>query len=228
MSKNNLNDKNNGNKITTYSAAAILAGCIGFLAIYVTFGPRDNEEPTIAQQTPANSLKKLSCPRKVPAGMDPLQRFNCGDMISFLVNKQPTKIKKVEFNNAAGESISLDKWRGKYVLLNIWATWCSPCRKEMPDLDKLKVHFKDKNFDVVAISIDRGSDAKPKRFLQKIGVKNLELYNDPNNNLIGPLRVLGMPTTLLIDPQGFEIGRMIGPAHWASTDAKRLISEAMK
>ena len=98
----------------------------------------------------------------------------------------------------------------------------------MPDLDKLKLHFKDKNFDVVAISIDRGGATKPKRFLEKAGVKNLEFYNDPKSRLIGPLRVVGMPTTILIDPKGREIGRLVGPAHWASDDAKRLILQAMQ
>jgi len=227
MSENNLKQNNNENKTRTYVLATLIAGCIGFIAIYVTFGRHDNEEPLIAQQTAANSLKKIACPRQIPTGVHPLQRYNCGDMVSFLIHKTPMQINKIAFNNALGETISLEKWRGKYVLLNIWATWCAPCRKEMPDLDELKTHFKDKNFDVVAISIDRGSNTKPKRFLEKIGVKNIDLYNDPKNSLIGPLRVLGMPTTLLINPEGLEIGRMIGPAHWASVDAKRLIEKAI-
>jgi len=224
MSENNLKQNKNENKTRTYVMATLIAGCIGFIAIYLTFGPHDNEEPDIA----ANSLKKTACPRQIPVGVHPLQRYNCGDMVSFLIHKTPMPIKKIAFNNALGETISLEKWRGKYVLLNIWATWCSPCRKEMPDLDELKAHFKDKNIDIVAISIDRGTNAKPKRFLTKIGVKNIELFNDPKNSLIGPLRVLGMPTTLLINPEGLEVGRMIGPAHWASVDAKRLIHEAIK
>ena len=98
----------------------------------------------------------------------------------------------------------------------------------MPDLDQLKADLGERNFDVVAVSIDRGGLAKPKRFLEKNGVKNLQLYNDPKSKLIGPLRIIGMPTTFLIDPQGRQIGRLTGPAHWASSDAKRLILEAMK
>jgi len=228
MSENDLNDKNNGNSFGIYTAAAVLAGCIGFLAIYVTFSPKDNDEQPIAEKIAENKLKKLDCPRPANPSTPQLRRYSCGDMATFLVNKQPKAIKDITFNNAAGDAVSLSKWRGKYVLLNVWATWCSPCRKEMPDLDKLKIHFKDKNFDVVAISVDRGSAAKPKRFLEKIGVKNLALYNDPKNSLIGPLRVLGMPTTILIDPDGRELGRLVGPAHWASDDAKRLISAAIK
>ena len=235
MSENNLDNNKSGNKIATYVAATLLAGLVGFLAIYVTFAPKDNKEANIAQkntnQASATPLKKLDCPRK-PGSLKPnlteLHRFNCGNMVSFLINKNKPIVKNIEFNNRSGETIDLHKWRGKFVLLNVWATWCSPCRKEMPDLDELKHSFKDKNFDVLAINIDRGGLAKPKRFLEKAGIKHLKLFNDAKSNLIGPLRVIGMPTTLLIDPAGREIGRLVGPADWASDDAKAFILQAMK
>ncbi len=224
MSKNHLEENKSGSTIRVALITTLIGSLVGFLAIYVGFMPKDNGE----QPKAAVALKKLDCPRPAKAGANELNRFNCGDMLSFVVSKPPAQMKKFSFKNGKGETVSLDDWRGKYVLLNIWATWCASCLKEMPDLDRLKADFSDRNFDVVAISIDRGGPDKPKRFLEKAGIKYLELFNDPQADLVGPLRILGMPTTFLIDPEGRHLGRLVGPAHWASEDAKRLIAQAMR
>ena len=148
-------------------------------------------------------------------------------MITFVAKKVPAKLPEVKFIDASNAERSLSEWHGKVVLLNLWATWCAPCRKEMPTLDALNKDLGGVDFDVVAISIDRGGLAKPKRFLDQIKVEKIALYNDKKGSLVGALRALGMPTTLLIDREGRELGRLVGPAEWNSEDAKRLINAAI-
>ena len=113
MSENNLGDKKGGNKLATYAAATLIAGAVGFLAIYVTFGSHYNEEPKttqqIAQLKAAKNLKKLTCPRSPKPGRRELYPFNCGDMISFLISKKQPILNNIEFLNGAGELTSLDK-----------------------------------------------------------------------------------------------------------------------
>ena len=119
-------------------------------------------------------------------------------------------------------------WRGKVVLLNLWATWCLPCRKEMPSLDRLQKEMGSDKFEVVAISVDRKGAAASKKFLDETQVERLALYVDATARLSSELRVVGLPATLLLDTQGREIGRLLGGAEWDSEDAKRLIHSALK
>mgnify|MGYP003499215059 CR=1 FL=1 len=137
----------------------------------------------------------------------------------------------------AGFTIHIDsnqgrpEWRGKTVLVNLWATWCVPCRKEMPALDNLQAKLGGKDFEVVAINIDTRDAEKPKAFLKDIGVKKLGYYADASAKTFQDLkavgRAFGMPTTLLIDRNGCEIGSVAGPAEWASDDAVKLIKAAL-
>jgi thiol-disulfide isomerase/thioredoxin len=125
----------------------------------------------------------------------------------------------------------LASFRGRTVLLNLWATWCVPCRKEMPTLDALQGELGGDRFEVVAVNIDTRDPDKPKEFLKQIGVKKLAYYTDPSAKTFQDLknigRAFGMPTTLLIDPHGCEIGTIAGPAEWASKDALKLIEAAL-
>ncbi len=113
------------------------------------------------------------------------------------------------------------------MLLNIWASWCVPCREEMPQLDKLQAELGGKDFEVVAVNIDRGGGDKAKKFLDETGATHLAPYTDPSGKLFAAVKAVGMPTTLLIDRDGKEIGRLVGPADWGSADAKRLIEAAI-
>jgi thiol-disulfide isomerase/thioredoxin len=122
----------------------------------------------------------------------------------------------------------LADWRGKVVLLNLWATWCLPCRKEMPSLDRLQKEMGSDKFEVVAISVDRKGAAASKKFLDETQVERLALYVDATARLSSELRVVGLPATLLLDAQGREIGRLLGGAEWDSEDAKRLIRSALQ
>ena len=117
------------------------------------------------------------------------------------------------------------------MLLNLWATWCVPCRKEMPALDALQAKLGGDKFEVVAVNIDTRNLDKPKAWLQEVGIKQLGYYADPSAKVFQDLKAagkaFGMPTTLLIDPQGCELGVLAGPAEWASEDAVKLIEAAL-
>lgn len=118
-------------------------------------------------------------------------------------------------------------FKGKVVLLNIWATWCHPCREEMPALDKLQKDLGGDDFEVVAMNIDRGSPDKAKDFLKEVKAENLAFYRDPSGRLFTKLKAVGMPTTLLVNRDGEELGRLVGPAEWDSPEAVRLIQAAI-
>lgn len=125
----------------------------------------------------------------------------------------------VAFENGAGRKVTLADFRGKVVLLNLWATWCAPCRKEMPSLDRLQRQLGGPGFEVVALSIDRGGTAAVQIFYEEINVRALAVYIDASGQAPGQLGVVGIPTTLLIDGAGREIGRLTGPAEWDSPAA---------
>jgi thiol-disulfide isomerase/thioredoxin len=158
--------------------------------------------------------------------------FARGEVAAVNVAKSPLKVPELAFTDAAGKPTSLAAWRGRTVLLNLWATWCIPCRKEMPTLDALQDKLGGPSFEVVAVNIDTRDPDKPKRFLQEIGVRKLAYYADPSAKVFQDLkeigRAFGMPTTMLIDPSGCEIGTIAGPAEWASEDAVKLIEAALR
>lgn len=138
----------------------------------------------------------------------------------------PRELPTISFQNEAGKTVSLADFRGRVVLLNIWATWCPPCREEMPSLDRLNAKRGGPTFEVVALSIDRDS-ALVKPFYQEFGVQTLRGYFDPASKVSNILRAPGVPTTLLIDQEGREIGRTLGPAAWDSPQVEALIDAAL-
>jgi len=154
-----------------------------------------------------------------------------GEVAAVNVAKSGLKVPALAFEDRDGKPLTLEHWRGRTVLLNLWATWCVPCRKEMPALDALESRMGGKDFEVVSINIDTRDVEKPKTFLNDIGVKKLAYYADPQAKVFQDLkavgRAFGMPTTLLIDPNGCEIGTIAGPAEWASEDAVKLIQAAL-
>lgn len=154
-----------------------------------------------------------------------------GEMAAVNVAKSPLKVPDLSFQDAAGKPLTLEHWRGRTVLLNLWATWCVPCRKEMPALDALEQRLGGPAFEVVAVNIDTRDPDKPKAWLKEVGVQKLAYYADPAARTFQDLksigRAFGMPTTLLIDPKGCEIGTIAGPAEWASDDAIKLINAAL-
>jgi thiol-disulfide isomerase/thioredoxin len=136
----------------------------------------------------------------------------------FVVSDVPAPVPQVRFTDGDGRPHALADFRGKVVLLNVWATWCLPCRKEMPTLDRLQAALGGQNFAVVALSIDRQGAEAVRRFYSEIGVRNLAVHVDASGQALSALAALGLPTTILIDAEGRELGRLMGPAEWDAPD----------
>jgi thiol-disulfide isomerase/thioredoxin len=151
-----------------------------------------------------------------------------GEVAALAVAQKPFRVPDVAFKDAAGRDRTLSDWRSRTVLLNLWATWCVPCRREMPALDALQGDLGGPQFDVVAVNIDTRDPQKPLAFLKDVGISHLAYYSDQSATVYEDLRTagkaFGMPTTLLVDRSGCEIGTMAGPAEWASPDGVKLVS----
>jgi thiol-disulfide isomerase/thioredoxin len=147
-----------------------------------------------------------------------------GDMKKLVIHGAPKPTSTAAFTLAddAGEA-TLEDWRGKYVLVNFWATWCAPCRKEMPQLAELQTEFGGDGFEVLTIATGRNSPTGIAKFFEEIGVDNLPRHQDPRQALAREMAVLGLPVTVLIDPEGREVARLMGDADWSSDSAKAVI-----
>ncbi|WP_426611758.1 thiol:disulfide interchange protein TlpA [Bradyrhizobium sp. McL0616] len=158
------------------------------------------------------------------ARIAPLAR---GEVAALTMASAPLKLPDLAFEDADGKPRKLSDFRGKTLLVNLWATWCVPCRKEMPALDELQAKLAGPNFEVVAINIDTRDPEKPKNFLKDASLTRLGYFNDQKAKVFQDLkaigRALGMPTSVLVDPHGCEIATIAGPAEWASDDALKLI-----
>lgn len=154
-----------------------------------------------------------------------------GEVAGVVTPSSPRPLPQLTFKDASGAEIGLDRFKGKVVLLNLWATWCAPCRKEMPALDRLQAEAGGEAFEVVPVSLDFGGPEKPQKFLKEIGAERLGFFHDPAGRVLPALKAVGrgtgLPTTLILDRSGCEIGYLPGPAEWASPDAKALIQAAM-
>lgn len=148
--------------------------------------------------------------------------------IENFIKTEPAKmLPAVVFYNDAGEEIGLEAFRGRVVLVNLWATWCLPCREEMPALDRLQAALGGPDFEVVAININRQGRAVAEDFLDEIGVQHLAFYNDATAKIRPALRGFGLPVSILVDRETREIGRLIGPAEWDAPEFEKLIKAAM-
>ena len=158
--------------------------------------------------------------------------FARGEVAALTPATKPRAIPNLSFVDASGKTHALAEWRGRTVLLNLWATWCVPCRKEMPALDALQKKLGGPQFEVVALNIDTRDPEKPKSWLKEVGVTALSYYADPAAKAFQQLkavgRAVGLPTTILIDPAGCEIGYLAGPAEWGSDDAVKLVEAALR
>lgn len=151
-----------------------------------------------------------------------------GAPLDFAFPDQPRLAPDLQFVDASGQSHSLAEFRGRPVVLNIWATWCVPCRKEMPALDRLQAMFAGSDLLVLALSIDRQGPSVVTSFYQEIGVSSLGIYVDASGSATRRVGAVGIPTTLLIDRAGREIGRKIGAAEWDSAEIVTLIRDRLE
>lgn len=146
-----------------------------------------------------------------------------GALGPFVAHQSPAPAPDLAFTGGDGKPLTLADFKGRIVLLNLWATWCGPCVEEMPALDRLQARRGGRDFAVVALSVDRQGRSLVEPFLEKLGVRNLAMYLDTGNAAMRALNIRGLPTTLLIDRDGREIGRMEGSASWDSPGAEALI-----
>jgi thiol-disulfide isomerase/thioredoxin len=165
---------------------------------------------------------------KTAERLAPLSR---GEVAAVAIATDPQRLPDLAFRDGGGRDRRLAEWRGRTVLFNLWATWCVPCRKEMPALDALQGRLGGANFEVVAVNIDTRSLDKPQAWLKEVGINRLGFFADPSAKVFQDLKAagkaFGMPTTLLIDPHGCELGVLAGPAEWASEDAVKLVEAAL-
>jgi thiol-disulfide isomerase/thioredoxin len=154
-----------------------------------------------------------------------------GEVAAVVVPPDPRELPALSFQDGAGARKALADWHGRTLLLNLWATWCVPCRKEMPALDALQARLGGPDFQVVAVNIDTRDPDKPKNWLQDVGVSHLTYYADPEAKIFQDLKAagkaVGMPTTLLVDGSGCNVATLAGPAEWASDDAIKLVQAAI-
>jgi thiol-disulfide isomerase/thioredoxin len=154
-----------------------------------------------------------------------------GEVAALAVAQTGFQVPELAFKDSAGHDHTLKDWRGRTVLLNLWATWCVPCRREMPTLDALQGKLGGPNFEVVAVNIDTRDPEKPLKFLKDVDVKQLAYYSDQSAHVFEDLKTagkaFGMPTTVLVDRSGCEIGTMAGPAEWSSDDGVKLVNAAI-
>ncbi|MDP3258468.1 MAG: TlpA disulfide reductase family protein [Bosea sp. (in: a-proteobacteria)] len=202
-------------KLTAAVGAFALVAVAGVAAFYSVAGNAGNSA-------------SCSAARPVAARMAPLAR---GDVAAVQVHGTPLPTPDLAFNGPDGTPTTLSAFRGKTLLVNLWATWCPPCLKEMPALDALQSALGGPDFAVVAINIDTRNLDKPRAWLDKRKIAALPYYADPQAKVFQELRaarkVEGMPVSLIVDAQGCELAILQGPADWASADAKALIGVAM-
>ena len=143
----------------------------------------------------------------------------------FVMSEAPKPVPDLNFMDGEGHARTLADFKGKVILLNIWATWCVPCRREMPTLDRLQAALGGVNFEVVPLSIDRKGMEVVNKFYDEIGIQHLARFIDSNREAFQKLAIVGIPTTLLIDRQERELGRLIGPSEWDSPDMLAFLTD---
>lgn len=155
------------------------------------------------------------------------ETYSKGEMTSFVFKADRQHAGDIAFKDGDGKDLTLDDWKGRVVLLNLWATWCAPCRREMPGLDRLQADMGGEDFEVVALSVDRKGAEPSRQFLAEVNADHLALYVDETTKSMFELRARGLPATFLIDRNGGLIGRLTGPAEWDAEEAKALIRAAI-
>tara|TARA_R110002020_G_scaffold198830_9_gene400142 strand:+ start:24804 stop:25478 length:675 start_codon:yes stop_codon:yes gene_type:complete len=213
------------NRLSTATLIAIaiaLGAVVGAAGIYWKASPSGNAPATESLAAAENTACKAD--PEMLAKLKPLAK---GEVAAMGIREEPVVLPELGFVSEQGDAMTLADFAGQAMLVNLWATWCAPCRAEMPALSELQAELGDDGFKVLAINIDTGDVAKPKAFLDEIGVANLGLYRDASMDVFNTLKkeglAFGLPVTLIVGKDGCMIGAMNGPAEWASKDAKALV-----
>ena len=206
-------------RIPIVIAAVLVGAAIGFAGVYGVGALRRGPTGDPACRGAVDLARKIA----------PLAH---GEVAALTMATAPLRLPDLAFEDADGRPKKLSDWRGRTVLVNLWATWCVPCRKEMPALEGLQTRLGGPDFEVVAVNIDTRDPDKPKKFLKDANLSRLGYYSDDKAKVFQDLKIvgraLGMPTSVLVDGQGCEIATIAGPAEWDSDDAVKLIQAAQK
>jgi len=215
-------------KLRFLPAVLGIAGVIAAVSVvlYGIGGPGDKDS---GGKKASETAQKCSAERGLAASLKP---FVHGEVAALGLNPKGEPLPALTFAGPDGAKTDLSAFKGKIVLLNLWATWCVPCRKEMPSLDRLEGALGSKDFQVVTVNIDTAKLEKARQFFDEVGIKKLGFYADSTADVFQALKqngkVVGLPTSVLVGRNGCEIGTMSGPAEWDSDDAKALIEAAVK
>jgi thiol-disulfide isomerase/thioredoxin len=205
-------------------AIAAIAGMFaGTVAVYM----KETGSGNGAVQEMASADSRCGAAR---ASVTALTPFLKGQVAAMSPADNPRPLSDLTFQDGTGKTVDMTAFKDKTILLNLWATWCVPCREEMPALDALQKSAGNDAFEVVAVNIDTGTDDKPRAFLNEIGVESLGHYRDSSMGVFNALKkeglAFGLPVTLLLDKNGCLLGSMNGPAAWNSPDAQQLVKAA--
>ena len=205
-------------RLAVIVAGGVAGVVVGLAAVYGIATRLGNRDADAGCQPAVETARRAA----------PLAR---GEVAAVAMADKPMRVPDLVFHDAAGAERRLADWQGRTVLFNLWATWCIPCRKEMPALDALQDKLGGPNFEVIAVNIDTRDPDKPRAWLKDAGVTRLAYYADPTAKVFQDLKLIGkafgMPTTLIVDPAGCEIGTVAGPAEWASEDGVNLVRAAL-
>jgi thiol-disulfide isomerase/thioredoxin len=182
-------------RVGVYAAVAVLAAAAGIISALTIFGPEGSRHAAEDSAETGSVIGKL------------------------IRHREPKGVPDIVFADASGNPRHLSEWRGKIVLLNLWATWCAPCKTEMPSLDRVQARFGSDRFTVLAVSTDRGGLKEPAAFFASQGITHLALYNDPTAGANIGMKATGLPLTVVLDEDGREVARLLGPADWDSPQA---------
>jgi len=208
--------------VALVAIAIAMGAVVGAAGIYWKASPSGNAPATESLVSADGAGCKADA--EMLATLKPLAK---GEVAAMSIREEPVVLPELEFVSEQGEALTLADFAGQTLLVNLWATWCAPCRAEMPALAELQSELGDDGFKVLAINIDTGDVSKPKAFLDEIGVANLGLYRDASMGVFNKLKkeslAFGLPVTLMVGKDGCMLGAMNGPAEWASDDAKALV-----
>ena len=208
-----------------FALALILGVGVGVVTVYVNggFDGNGSSETKLAEAQAACQMSE--------AQRAALDAAAVGDLAAMRIADKPVPLTEIGFQMPDGTAKQFTDLN-KVLVLNLWATWCGPCREEMPDLANIQKEYGNDNFEVFALNVDRNGGDKPQKFLESINATALSLYLDPANKSFQNFRskglVFGLPTTMIVDPKGCVQGVLAGIAHWGSDDAKNLVEVSIK